>query len=70
MPAKRSGALVREPLQVSLTTDERRLLDRLAAENGLSRAEVLRQGIRAFAKDRSAGGGPMLQFLERMRGDD
>ena len=70
MPAKRARALVREPLQVYLTSDERRLLDRLAADNKLSRAEVLRQGIQAFAKDRNAGDGPMLRFMERLRGED
>jgi len=70
MAAKRSGARVREPLQVYLTADERRLLDRLATENGLARAEVLRQGIRLFARDRNAGVSPMLQFVERMRGGD
>ena len=72
MTKKRSGARVREPLQVYLTSDERRILDRLAAHHSLSRAEVLRQGMRSFAKERNMDGGlpPMLKFMERMRGDD
>ena len=70
MAAKRSGARVREPLQVYLTSDERRLLDRLAAENGLARAEVMRQGIRLFARERNSAVSPMLQFVERLRGAD
>ena len=70
MARKRSPAQVREPLQVYLTPDERRVLDHLAVQHGLSRAEVLRQGMRSFAKEHNPGGGPMLQFMERMRGDD
>lgn len=58
---------VREPLQVYLDLDERRLLDRLAAETGLSRAEILRRGLRSFAADHP-GRSPMLEFLESMKG--
>ena len=61
---KKAGA-VREPLQVYLTADERALLDRLAQETGLSRAEVLRRGLQSFA--RQAGRpSPMMEFLEEM----
>jgi hypothetical protein len=62
---KRPGK-VREPLQVYLDSDERRLLDRLARETGLSRAEILRRGLKSFAAERR-GKSPMLEFLESMR---
>lgn len=61
---------VREPIQVYLTTDERALLDRLARETGLSRAEILRRGLRSFAAESSAGVSPMLEFLASIRDDD
>lgn len=61
---------VREPIQVYLTTDERALLDRLARETGLSRAEILRRGLRNFAAEGSAGASPLLEFLASIRGDD
>ena len=40
---------MRQPIQVYLTPAERGLLDRRAAELGLSRSAVLRQGLRAIA---------------------
>lgn len=58
---------VREPLQVYLAPEERALLDRLARETGLSRAEVLRQGLQNFAAAHP-GKSPMLEFLDSMRG--
>ncbi len=58
---------VREPLQVYLDRDERGLLDRLARETGLSRAEILRRGLKSFAAER-AGPSPMLEFMESMKG--
>lgn len=60
-------ARVREPLQVYLDADERRLLDRLARETGLSRAEILRQGLKSFAAEHG-GRSPMLDFLDSMAG--
>ncbi|HUE96250.1 MAG TPA: ribbon-helix-helix protein, CopG family [Longimicrobiaceae bacterium] len=39
--------VVREPIQVYLTPDERAELDRTAAAMGVSRSEVLRRGISA-----------------------
>ena len=42
-------ARVREPIQVYLSTSERERLDRLAAELGISRSEVLRKGLERFA---------------------
>jgi hypothetical protein len=49
-------------VQVYLTPDDRDLLDRLAGESGLSRAEILRRGIRSYAAAQ-AGPSPMLQFV-------
>ncbi|MBU6366930.1 MAG: hypothetical protein KJT01_12030 [Gemmatimonadetes bacterium] len=55
-------AVVREPVQAYLTPDDALLLARLAAESGLSKAEVLRRGIRAFAREQDAPS-PMLAFI-------
>lgn len=63
---KKKRSAVREPLQVYLDADERTLLDRLARETGLSRAEILRRGLRNFGIEH-AGTSPMLEFLEFMR---
>lgn len=57
---------VREPIQVYLDPDERALLDQVAAESGLSRAEVLRRGLRRYAVERSGGRSPMLELLDYM----
>ena len=38
---------VREPIQVYLNAEERDVLDRCAADLGVSRSEVLRRGLRA-----------------------
>ena len=38
---------VREPIQVYLTSEERRVLDLAARKLGVSRSEVLRRGLRA-----------------------
>ena len=69
MPAKRTRR-VREPIQVYLDPDERALLDRVAADTGLSRAEVLRRGLKRYAVEQSAGRSPMLEFMEWMRQQD
>ena len=45
-----------------LAPDDRDLLDRLAEQSGLSRAEILRRGIRSYAAAQ-AGPSPMLQFV-------
>ncbi len=47
MPKKRKSQSrrVREPIQVYLNRAERAVLDRLARELGVSRAEVLRRGL-------------------------
>jgi hypothetical protein len=64
--------VVREPVQVYLAPDDRRLLDALARDTGLSRAEILRRGIRSFAAAARGEGvrSPMLAFLDEMAGED
>ncbi len=57
---------VREPIQVYLDVDERALLDRVAAETGLSRAEILRRGLRQFAAEQAGAKSPMLEFMESL----
>ena len=66
---KKSGMLgsVREPLQIYMASDERRLLDQLSEETGLSRAEILRQGLRQFAMQRAGSGGPMDTLMRSLR---
>lgn len=49
-----------KPIQVYLTPAELDMLDRCAAELGLSRSAVLRQGLRAIA---DAGGGTASDWL-------
>ena len=41
---------VREPVQVYLDPVDRELLEEVAAQTGLSRAEILRRGLRGFAE--------------------
>jgi hypothetical protein len=55
---------VREPVQVYLDPDDRKLLDSLARSTGLSRAEILRRGIRSLAAAARGAGSPMLAFIE------
>ena len=61
---KRSTAAtsaVREPVQVYLAPDDRDLLARLVEETGLSKAEILRRGVRSFAREHRVVS-PMLRF--------
>lgn len=67
MKHKRSDAEVREPIQIYMAPDERRFLDTLASETGLSRAEVLRRGMRSFAAEQAGDDGPMQTFMKSMR---
>lgn len=53
---------VREPVQVYLEADDSALLARLTAAAGLSKAEVMRRGMRAFAREQSMES-PMLRFI-------
>lgn len=54
---------VREPVQVYLAADDSALLRRLTHETGLSKAEILRRGMRGFARDQGSAS-PMLQFVD------
>lgn len=64
---RRPARRVREPIQVYLDADERSLLERVARETGLSRAEILRRGLRQYAAARPGATSPMLEFLDYMR---
>lgn len=59
--------IVKEPLQIYMASDERRLLDQLSEATGLSRAEILRQGLRQFAMLRAGSGGPMETLMRSLR---
>ena len=67
---KKKPRAVREPVQVYLAPDERAMLDGLARRSGLSRAEILRRGIRSFAVEQAQGKSPFFDFLLSMSGDD
>jgi len=69
-PRPKRTRAVREPLQVYLSRDDRDLLDRLAGEAGLSRAEILRRGLRSFAVEHRPVRSPMIEFLDSIAGDD
>jgi len=58
-----SPRTIREPVQVYLAADDSALLHRLTVETGLSKAEILRRGVRSFARDQGTTS-PMLQFVE------
>jgi hypothetical protein len=60
----------RKPIQVYLSDMERTLLDRLASEQGVPRAEILRRGIRAFAVQHAGGRSPMLSLAHDLTGTD
>src|SRR5688500_4440496 len=66
-PRKRA---VREPIQVCLARPDRELLDRLAEQTGLSRAEILRRGLRRVGAELMAADHPALRFLEQITGDE
>ena len=58
---------VREPAQVYLASDDSELLARLALDTGLSKAEVMRQGIRSFSREQARANSPMLAFVEESK---
>jgi hypothetical protein len=61
---------VREPIQVYLAEGERRLLDQLAKDAGVSRAEVLRRGIAAVARESQPWEtSPVLEFVRRVQAE-
>ena len=49
---------VREPVQVYLDESDRALLEALAKRSSLSRAELLRRGLRRLSEDMLADGKP------------
>ena len=69
MPRKRSR--VREPVQVYLDQRDRELLEQLVGDTGLSRAELLRRGLRRLADLElgSAAAGDSLSDLVGALGD-
>jgi len=58
----RKPTSIREPVQVYLEQDDRDLLNRLVADTGLTKAEILRQGMRSFAREQG-GPSPMLRYI-------
>jgi len=68
-PARRKLASVREPIQVYLTREDRQLLDRASETSGISRAEVLRRGLRQYGGAVLSEPHPVIGFLEAMAGD-
>jgi hypothetical protein len=66
----RQSKMVREHVQVYLAPDERKLLDSLALATGLSRAEILRRGIRSFAAATRGTANPMLALLDDLAQHD
>jgi hypothetical protein len=61
--ASSRSPVVREPAQVYLAPDESALLNRLAEETGLSKAEILRRGIKSYAREQGNSTAPMLRYL-------
>lgn len=64
--SERAKSRVREPVQVYLTTSDRKLLREVAAVAGVSAAEVLRRGLRRMAGEVLAERNPALRLLEEM----
>jgi len=62
-PKPKSPKAVREPAQVYLASNDSELLARLALDTGLSKAEVMRQGIRSFSREQARANSPMLSFV-------
>jgi hypothetical protein len=65
MSPKKPGRL-REPIQVYLSAEDRAMLDRVAKSTGLSRAEILRRGIRRMSAEAIADEHPGLKFMRKM----
>ncbi len=58
MSAKKSARRVKEPVQVYLDPTDRDLLEEVVRATGLSRAEILRRGLRRMADDALAERAP------------
>ena len=69
MSRDREKRSVREPIQVYLARPDRELLDRLAEQTGLSRAEILRRGLRRVGAELLAGEHPAVRFLDEITRD-
>jgi hypothetical protein len=65
MSRKKPGK-VSEPIQVYLTPADRAMLDRVATAEGVSRAEVLRRGIRKLNADVLGDEHPVLKHIREM----
>lgn len=59
---------VREPVQVYLTSGDRKLLREVALAAGVSGAEVLRRGLRRMAGETLSDRNPAMLLLEEMNG--
>ncbi len=72
MSRSRSSRRVREPVQAYLDEVDRALLEQVADRTGLSRAEILRRGLRAFAQQALTERPPGWSFesLIGVLGDD
>jgi hypothetical protein len=57
---------VREPVQVYLTAQDRKLLREVASSAGVSGAEVLRRGLRRMAGEILSDRNPALLMLDEM----
>lgn len=62
---------VKVPVQVYMDRTDRSLLDQVARAEGISRAEVLRRGVRAYARQRiPPGEGPLDRFMREIANSD
>ena len=68
-PKPRKPKGVKEPVQVYLDGPDRAILDQLSEAEGLSRAEVLRRGIRAYAASARATSSPLLALLDSIEAE-
>lgn len=68
---KRESKRVREPVQVYLDSSDRDLLEALLEKTGLTKAELLRRGLRQLAAEQLTEQGPgwSLMVLEGLIGD-
>ncbi len=70
MAGDKKQARVREPVQVYLTSGDRKLLRDVAASAGISGAEVLRRGLRRMAGEILSEQNPAMQLLDEMNSAD
>jgi hypothetical protein len=69
-PSKKKPMAVREPVQVYLDRPDKTLLDRVAKRAGLSRAEVLRRGLRSYGAEVLTEDNPILKLLHEFENAD